>query len=108
MTAPHADRNKWWEMRSAFEKFDITDGMNMYKNFIPEYRTYPVTVKQFNNPGVADEDFGKKDCKGRWDFTINMSDLLGPGAVEKDPILGSFQLHLKLRKCGNRSVKLDL
>ena len=53
-------------MRTAFEKFDITDGMNLYNSkFVPEYQTYPVTVKQFNNPGVADADFGKKDCKGR-------------------------------------------
>ena len=57
-------------MRSAFEKFDITDGMTMYKKFIPEYRTDQVKEaaagqSTFNNPGVADAVFGKNDGKGR-------------------------------------------
>lgn len=60
--------NKWWEMRAAFEKFDPTDGMTLYKKFVPEYRTYQVKeagAGQFNNPGVADAEFGKNDGKGR-------------------------------------------
>lgn len=102
-------------MRAAFEKFEITDGITLYKKFVPEYRTYPVKeagVGQFNNPGVAEAQFGKNDGKGKWDFTINLSDLVGYRWMEengwKNPILGTFRMALKLRKCGNRSVKLDI